>query len=112
MTGHRNLGITVLVMGVILSTWRFFAKEKFSLRRQLLHLIVAFVMVTTMAFGADLGGLMVYKHGVGVKAAAEPEGHDHSEGGAGHADEPAVMHDAGQAEDGHHDDANAPPHVH
>ena len=31
-----------------------------------------------MTFGADLGGLMVYKYGVAVKAVPQAKGHDHS----------------------------------
>ena len=83
MVAHRNLGIAVLSISVVLSAWRIFAKGKFSLRGQIIHLVVAFAMIVTMAFGADLGGLMVYKYGVAIKAVPETEGHGHSGAGAG-----------------------------
>ncbi|CAG1772101.1 hypothetical protein BAC2_02168 [uncultured bacterium] len=79
---HRDLGITVLALSVILSAWRIYSKGSFSRKRQVLHLAIAFIMVLIMALGADKGGLMVYKYGVGVKAArsVETEGHVHAGG--------------------------------
>ncbi|MFQ5587167.1 MAG: DUF2231 domain-containing protein [Thermodesulfobacteriota bacterium] len=77
MVRHRNIALIVLTLGIVLSVWRLHARGRFSLRGQLLHLLLAFVMVTIMAFGADLGGLMVYKYGVAVKAAPVSYGHDH-----------------------------------
>jgi uncharacterized membrane protein len=77
---HRDLGITVLALSVILSAWHIYAGGSFSRKGQAFHLAVAFIMVTIMALGADKGGLMVYKYGVGEKAArtAEAEGHIHA----------------------------------
>ncbi|MCC6503735.1 MAG: DUF2231 domain-containing protein [Deltaproteobacteria bacterium] len=87
---HRNLGIIVLALSVLLSAWRIYVRGSFSRKGQVLHLVVAFITVTVTALGADKGGLMVYKYGVGVKAArtAETEGHIHAgeedmAGGAG-----------------------------
>lgn len=73
---HRNLGITVLALSIILSSWRIYARGRFSKRGQALHLVIAFVTALIMALGADKGGLMVYKYGVGVKA-VKAQGHIH-----------------------------------
>ena len=75
MAKHRNFGITVLILGTVLSIWRIITHGKFSVKGQVLHLVTAFIMITTLVFGADLGGLMVYKYGVAVKAAPQPDGH-------------------------------------
>ncbi|MBI5238340.1 MAG: DUF2231 domain-containing protein [Deltaproteobacteria bacterium] len=83
---HRNLGITVLSLGVILSIWRIMAGGRFTNKGQLVHLFLALVMVIAMTFGADLGGLMVYKYGVAVRAVPQPKGHLH--GGMMHEEEP------------------------
>jgi len=82
MVRHGIFGITVLTLGVLLSVWRFYVNNKFSIKLHVLHLILAFIMLITMTFGADLGGLMVYKYGVSVKAVPQPKGHVH--GGAIH----------------------------
>ncbi len=52
----------------------------FSRKGQAFYLVIAFITVLIMALGADKGGLMVYKYGVGVKAVrtAETEGHIHA----------------------------------
>jgi len=80
MLKHRNLGITVLAMSLFLSAWRIYSGGRFSRKRQAVHLAIAFIMVMIMAIGADKGGLMVFKYGVGVKAArpAGTEGHIHA----------------------------------
>lgn len=88
---HRNFGITVLALSILLSIWRIYSRESFSRKGQVIHLAIAIIMVTIMALGADKGGLMVYKYGVGVKAArtAETEVHIHAgeEGMAGEVGE-------------------------
>lgn len=77
MTRHMYLGITVLVLAVILSIWRIRSGGRFSFRSQIFHILVALLVSGVMAFGADLGGLMVYGHGVGVKAVKPTPGHSH-----------------------------------
>jgi len=80
MLKHRNIGITVLALSLFLSAWRIYSGGRFSGKGQAFHLAIAFIMVTIMALGADKGGLMVYKYGVGVKAArtAGTQGHIHA----------------------------------
>lgn len=78
MESHEAFGITVLVIGIILSVWRLKRGRKFSPIERLVHLILAFVAVVVLSLGADLGGLMVYRYGVGVKAVKVEGRHDHS----------------------------------
>jgi uncharacterized membrane protein len=73
MVRHRNFGLTVLSFAIVLSVWRIIARSQFSKIGQFLQLLFGLIMVVTMAFGADLGGLMVYKYGVGTKAACPPQ---------------------------------------
>jgi len=80
MTRHMYFGITVLFISLSLSIWRLTGKKKSTPA----NIVIGFIMVTIMAFGADLGGLMVYKYGVAVKAAPQPEAHDHTMGGHDH----------------------------
>ena len=77
MTRHMYFGITVFLLSLALSVWRLTGIKKGAPAQ----LVMGFFMVTIMAFGADLGGLMVYKYGVAVKAVPQSEPHDHSMGG-------------------------------
>ncbi len=77
MTRHRNLGLIVFGFSIVLSLFRLLAIN----RARTVQLIAGVIMIVVMAFGADLGGLMVYKYGVAVKAVPQPEGHEHSGGG-------------------------------
>ncbi|MDH3975071.1 MAG: DUF2231 domain-containing protein [Deltaproteobacteria bacterium] len=81
MTRHMYFGLTVFLLSLSLTTWRLTGFKKGSP----VHLVIGFIMVTIMAFGADLGGLMVYKYGVAVKAVPQAESHDHSMGGHDHS---------------------------
>ena len=76
MIRHRNFGATVLCLSLILSIFRFISIDK----TRTVQLFIGIITVVTMTFGADLGGLMVYKYGVAVQAAPQPEGHEHSGG--------------------------------
>ncbi len=78
METHETLGFSVLALAVVLSLWHLFAGAPVSIMGRALHLLLAFVMVGLLTAGADLGGLMVYKYGVAVKAVPQPENHDHS----------------------------------
>ena len=94
---HEGLGVAVLVIATVLSLWRLYFRRRFAPKIQWAHLGLAFILCVVMVFGADLGGLMVYKYGVGgqavkterakAKAAAASQGE-----GAGHeqADEGVV----------------------
>jgi len=77
---HEHLGLTVLGLSVFLSAWRTLVLARFSYKAQVIHILVGIVMVVVMAFGADFGGLMVYKYGVGTehyRAGADEAGAPH-----------------------------------
>lgn len=81
MDKHRNYGLNVLALAIVLSVWRLLTGGRFSLIGRIFHFILALVMVGNMALGADLGGLMVYKHGVAVRAAPPLEETNHHKHG-------------------------------
>jgi uncharacterized membrane protein len=93
MEWHERAGLTVATLSVILALWRYLAHARFSSMAQALHLFVAGLIAVCLVFGADLGGLMVYQYGVGVKGLQEAEAVHHHH----HHEEP----DDQSASDGH-----------
>ncbi len=89
---HEQLGIVVASLAVVMALWRFFYSKRIASNRRLglLHLLIGAIMVVIMTFGADLGGLMVYKYGAAVEAAGVDAGHDHSAHGNDVHDEEAA----------------------
>lgn len=77
MSRHMKYGLFVLLLATFLSLWRIKTGGKFAIVAQTVYLFLAVIMVGLMFLAADLGGLMVYKYGVAVKAVPQPEGHDH-----------------------------------
>lgn len=87
MERHKTLGISVLSLSVFLSLWRWLAKGEIKGEINILYLILSAILCVLISLGADLGGLMVYKHGVAVEAVAvemedafqehSHDGHDH-----------------------------------
>jgi uncharacterized membrane protein len=76
---HQILGITVASLALFLSIWRLLAKGLVVSFANLIYQLLSLTLVLTIIMGADLGGLMVYKHGVGtVTSAAATSPHDHS----------------------------------
>lgn len=77
---HENLGLTVLLLSVVLSIWRILSGGRLKGTLRLIFLALAFLVVVVMSFGADLGGLMVYTHGVGIEGMEKPESgpHEHN----------------------------------
>lgn len=71
MLAHRLLGVVVLSMAAALAVWRLRPFETWSQRETGLHLLLAAVMLVALVKGADLGGLMVYGHGVAVGVGAK-----------------------------------------
>ncbi len=65
---HEFFGISVLCLSIVLSIWRFFSKSVINGGANLLFLMLAAMLNVFIVLGADLGGLMVYKHGVAVEA--------------------------------------------
>ncbi|MGZ8218473.1 DUF2231 domain-containing protein [Methylomagnum sp.] len=83
MEWHKRLGLTVAFLSVAMAIWRALAGGYFtSPMAQAFHLILAGIIAVCLFFGADLGGLMVYQYGVGVKgmqSAEESHRHQHEQ---------------------------------
>lgn len=74
MEWHRRFGLTTACLALALSAWRMLAKSlAFSQMAQALYFALATLMTASMIFGADLGGLMVYGHGVAVQNLQQPD---------------------------------------
>ncbi|TAN46890.1 MAG: DUF2231 domain-containing protein [Methylococcaceae bacterium] len=107
LASHHDHGLAVLGMAVLLSLWRWLQSRALSMAAkpaspavfiELLRLALAACMLIVMALGADMGGLMVYGHGVGVRVPELEHGDAHQ-----HSQEPAHDHDhADKADDHHH----------
>ncbi len=67
MERHEHYGLTVAFLTAFLAVWRFFSKSNLKGIASFIHLFIAGLIVLIMSLGADLGGLMVYGHGAGVK---------------------------------------------
>lgn len=78
---HGRLGLTVASLATVLSVWRWFSPVYETVMSKTFKFILTTVMAVALFFGADLGGFMVYKHGVGVKAVKQIENHSHSQHG-------------------------------
>ena len=80
MERHEAFGFSIASIAVFLSLWRLMSREFPRGGGNFLFLILAALLNLLIVLGADLGGLMVYKHGVAVAAVPEPVetvGHDH-----------------------------------
>jgi len=69
MERHEHFGISVLSLATLLSAWRLKSGGVIQGGANSFFLILAALLCVLMTLGADLGGLMVYKYGVAVKAA-------------------------------------------
>jgi uncharacterized membrane protein len=85
MENHEHIGIAILVLSVLLSLWRFVGRlstgENPKGPVNGLFMTFSAILVVLVMFAADLGGLMVYQHGVAVKMNAldpvQSESHEH-----------------------------------
>lgn len=66
MEWHERLGLTVTTLALILSGWRLALRSAPTGMARALFLLLSSLLLVCLAFGADLGGLMVYEHGVAV----------------------------------------------
>jgi uncharacterized membrane protein len=75
MERHEHLGISILGLSLALSAWR--------LRRSVegfgIYNVLSIILAGVLILGADLGGLMVYKYGVGVAAVKVEANNHHAE---------------------------------
>ena len=105
MLRHQGFGITVTVLALLLSLRRYFAADDFIISKTYGHFALSALLVLFMTLGADLGGLMVYQHGVAVAPVIQKHTaaiqHQHT-----HSHDPAPMaHDHGSTAHSHSHDA-------
>jgi uncharacterized membrane protein len=86
---HEMFGFTVTILAFLLSIWRLLVRGFLSGFANFIYLFMAGLTCLMLTLGADLGGMMVYKHGVGVaavpKSSLEGEpGHSHNHGHSHH----------------------------
>ena len=84
MSDHRDYGLNVLTLGLLLSTWRLIHNRDFTGFARLVQNILGVLILVNLALGADIGAMMVYKYGVAVDAVPREEklsqGHEHGGG--------------------------------
>jgi len=122
MLRHQAFGISVTVLALILSLRRFFAAADFIHTKTYGHFALSGLLLLCLAFGADLGALMVYQHGVAVAPViqqnrpvqnAVPTPHSHHDETQAHTHahpepEPAMPHEHTEG----HDHQHEMPHTH
>lgn len=112
MERHEHIGISVLSLAVVLSIWRIKSGALIRGGANSFFLILSALLYVLLMLGADLGGLMVYKHGVAVKAASIPEdSHQHVHGDThDHADvnDPVAAPEHVHEHDHEHAEVNDP----
>ncbi|QFY41944.1 DUF2231 domain-containing protein [Candidatus Methylospira mobilis] len=79
MEWHGRIGLTVASLATGLSLWRWKWPLPQTTMAKTFYLVLAALMVVALFFGADLGGYMVYRYGVGVKAVKQSESHIHGQ---------------------------------
>lgn len=80
MERHEHIGLAVLALSVALSAWRIRRGGLPSGNGNRVYLLLAGALCVLISFGADLGGLMVYRYGVAVKAVGVVSDHPHEHG--------------------------------
>ena len=68
---HQNLQLGTLGAAIGLSLWRIAARAPFPERGGLVYLLIALAMVANLMVASDLGGQMVFMHGVAVRVEAD-----------------------------------------
>ncbi|OAI12300.1 hypothetical protein A1507_02065 [Methylomonas koyamae] len=115
MESHEHLGISVFGLAAFLAVWRGIAKAHPAGPANAFYLALAGLLAGLLAFTADLGGLMVYKYGVSVEAAADANRaaalrHEHGEPDFDQPvdhDEPVVKQELGLGSAIHQDEDGA-----
>ena len=75
---HRALGFVMIAVWLPLATWRGLSKLALPQRARTLYLTGAFVGAAVVLVEAMLGSALVYRHGVGLSAAARAGPSPHS----------------------------------
>ena len=68
---HKRLGITTLILGIMVSAFRWSKRDQLSRRARLVTLAAMIGMASTVSTGAYLGGRLVYEFGVGGRFGAD-----------------------------------------
>ena len=75
---HELYGLIVTALALVLALWRFNNQYPQRLMANVLHQILSVLLCVFLSLGADLGGLMVYKYGVGVESSKPAvDSHEH-----------------------------------
>ena len=62
---HEKLGITTLSLGALTVIWRLVRRDQLARWERVATMCLLLVLVGTLAYGAHLGGRLVYEFGVG-----------------------------------------------
>jgi uncharacterized membrane protein len=76
---HRKLGVATLILASFVLAWRFWKRDQLSRPIRVLTMLFMMAMAGTLAFGAHLGGRLVYEFGVGgtFGKSSPPADHEH-----------------------------------
>ncbi|MDD5412092.1 MAG: DUF2231 domain-containing protein, partial [Methylobacter sp.] len=101
----EQVGILVLFFAVVLSIWRMKSGGLIRGAANIFFLIFSALLCVLLIVSSDMGGLLVYKYGVGVEAVQQPEdGHVHDHQNS----EADTMNSHEHAEDSHANDNQDP----
>ena len=96
MEWHERAGIAVASLSAVLAIWRAAGGIPASTMAQALSVLMTLILSAILFLGADLGGLMVYKHGMAVQDLQQEGEHQHHLHGGG---TPPVQPDPANTED-------------
>jgi uncharacterized membrane protein len=82
MEWHGRIGLTIAGLTIVLLLWRIIARAHRSVMSSAFQVFLSILIAVCLLVGADLGGLMVYQHGVGVKRVQLADEHHHHSGDA------------------------------
>lgn len=69
---HRKLGIATLTLGLLTAAWRLWKRDQLGRQARRLTIVALLGMLGTLAYGAHLGGRLVYEFGVGGSFGKSP----------------------------------------
>lgn len=90
METHEHLAILILLLSATLSVWRINMQNAVQESVHYVFLSFAGLVALLLIFTADLGGLMVYQHGVAVTPVMQS--HEQMQAAGQHAHEPGHAH--------------------
>lgn len=113
MMEHRNMGLNAAALALLLSLLRLFSGRVLTRFGHISHLLLGGWIFFYIIRGADLGGMMVYQHGVGIQTVnatqirrnlsqrtQQQHGHSHGGGhshGSGHSHSSGHNHQSNQS---------------